>query len=174
MLFNITHLFIVLSILVLLFIKTEFPWHVYTFVLILLCTQLYLVYSDFNRKVEEFDATSAGAQDASGALALHPLDTSALTKLTTIPDKIKFHVNEGLDDLISVGKNKDNYIQVDPNDKTNTQYADKSVRLAYKHIDYLLAKIKLFDLGIYNALVPGGPAPAPDTSQQDNSGGDMG
>lgn len=142
MLFKLLHLFIVSSVFLLLVIKMDFSWGIYVFVLALLSVQLYLVYTE-NKVItrEEFED--------SGNTNIHPLDFTGMKQLTSVPEKVAAHVNDGIQSIIDVSKSHDNFVNLDV-----TKYPDIRVRLAYKHIDYLLEKIKLFDSAIYEALVP--------------------
>jgi hypothetical protein len=95
--------------------------------------------------------TSAGGEISPELKCCNSLDTTKLVKLTKVPNIIKNNVNEGIEELIQTSKNKDESSFLVPQ---NTKYVDENVRKQYKHIDYLLEKIRLFDDDIYKVLVP--------------------
>lgn len=146
--FDAIHLFVVVSILALVLIRTEFPGYLYAFVLALLFVQLFLVYTDHTKRQVVGETYVDPSTDG---YSVHPLDVSGMTKLTTLPDRIKADVSEGIDELIAVSASQDSYIMLDTNDP---KYADQETRKAYKHIDYFLEKLHLYDGDIYEAVVP--------------------
>jgi hypothetical protein len=96
-------------------------------------------------------SASAGGEIPPELKCCNPLDTSKLVGLTKVPNIIKNNVNEGIEELIQTSKNKDESSFLVPQ---NTKYVDENIRKQYKHIDYLLEKIRLFDHDIYKVLVP--------------------
>jgi hypothetical protein len=133
---------VVLCICALLLTKAQFKAYTYTFVLVLLMIQLFLVYTDHKLRIERFE-------EAAGTL--ETLDSTSAKRLIEIPKVIKTDVNDGIQALIDSTTSED---ETSILYEKNVKYADSTVRKQYKHIDYLLEKIRIFNPVIYNTIVP--------------------
>jgi hypothetical protein len=108
--------------------------------------QLFFVYKHYSITTAEF------FEDTPENLkCCKTLDTATMSKLIGVPGTVTKHVNSGVQDLIDSAKSKDEYALLAPQ---NTKYKDENVRKEYKHIDYLLEKLKSYDENVYNKLVP--------------------
>lgn len=115
-----------------------------TFVIyvLLLSSQLALVYTELLQKNKE---------DFRENIALQSFDANGLEKLVDLPNKMTQPISSGLDLMIETTSGKSEYANIYDNMKL---YKSMQLRKEYKHIDYLLEKIKVFDKSIYNAIVP--------------------
>jgi hypothetical protein len=80
-----------------------------------------------------------------------PLDTESISKLQKLPQKVSTNINSGIQDLIDSTKGDIDTTTLLPENK---KYKDENIRKIYKHIDYFLEKVKIFDKNIYNVIVP--------------------
>jgi hypothetical protein len=145
----------IVLILVLIVIKYKFPPHTYYIICIILIGQLFFVYTKNNtynsETFEEVIQTSLIDQISPELKCCNKIDTEKLAKLTKVPSIVKNNVNDGIQELIESTKGKEESATLEAQ---NTKYTNPKVRKDYKHIDYLLEKIKLFDHDIYSAIVP--------------------
>ena len=139
--FTYVHVFIVVSIAILIIIKVDISIQMFLFLFSMLSIQFWLIYSKFKVSRKEL------FQDD---LTLHSLDIASLKKLQNLPKHAQTYINNGLDALIETTTSKTELSQLSPEDKI---YSDVNVRKQYKHIDYLLQKIKEFDINVYDALI---------------------
>lgn len=141
MFLHIVHWIIVTLVFILIMIKYEFSTHVYFTLLLILSLDLFFVYTKYKQhKTEQFEETT-----------LHPLDTVGMKKVFEIPGIIQDNVVDGVQTMIDSTSADDEMSTIYD---TNDRYKDVQVRKAYKHIDYLLEKIKRFDSKIYESMVP--------------------
>lgn len=136
---TVCHLSVLALVAFLVIFKVKLGAFTYFVLVTLLVTQL--VYVSMRLDLEPFD-------DDATALTLHKLDTESMGNLTKLPTQIKNDVVPGIQQLIDNSKSNEEIAMIYPKD-----YPDDNVRIAYKHIDYLLEKIKLFSIDIYNALM---------------------
>jgi hypothetical protein len=139
--FNTVHALIVVSILLLILIKHEFSLVNYVFVLVILCTQLFLVRTSYACRMEQFE---------DGVSKFRKVDTDSMSKLYGLPLQIKTHISGGIQTLIDNMKANNPVSLIQSSD---AQYSDERVRKQYKYVNYMLEKIKLFDAKIYSEIV---------------------
>lgn len=166
--FNIIHISIVTLILLFILVKCDIPNFRYFIMFVILCGQLFFVYNEYlynqthlfelyeepvsNVPTNTSTNTTANAPIVPKELeCCHAVDVAKISKLKDIPNLVKSNINVGIQELIDTSKDDDDYALLAPQ---NTKYTDETVRKQYKHIDYLLAKIKAFDKDIYNLIVP--------------------
>lgn len=115
-----------------------------TFVIyvLLLSSQLALVYTELSQKNNEHFRDNPGLQ---------PFDANGLQKLVDLPNNMTQPISSGLDLMIENTSGKSEYSNIY---NTMTSYKDTQRRKEYKHIDYLLEKIKVLDKSLYSSMVP--------------------
>lgn len=148
MLVHLTEWLIVILTLYLIMVKYDFSVFIYTSLLLVLMIELFFVYNKYKKNcLEMFEDTKV----APTATELHTLDTIGMSKLWKIPGVVQTNVVGGVQAVIDSTSSDDEMATLYD---TNSKYKDAELRKSYKHIDYLLEKIRLFDSKIYEALVP--------------------
>lgn len=150
------HIFIVLSVTVLVLIKFNMTMSMFLTLFGMLSIQLYMVYYNYCVHVKEH---------FSDIPSLHNFDKQALEKLYTIPHDAQLLVSSGLDALIATTSSKTESTILS---ERNKNYEAESIRKEYKHIDYFLEKLHVFDANIYESLVPNFSKDDDQTMDMDN------
>lgn len=113
--------------------------------LFLLISQLSLLYFELERKRnEQFNENG-------GDVKIQEFNKNFLWKLVDLPKRISQPISSGLDVMLESTTGKSEYSNIYQN---MHQYKDANLRKQYKHIDYVLEKIKVLDKNIYNQIVP--------------------
>lgn len=153
MLFNILHLIIVISLFVLILIKVDLNVFTYIIVVTLLSNQLYILYVE-NTHIQGREPFAI-TDDTSNGLKFPKVNPIKIDEYEALIEKtpivIKTHINDGIQDLIDSSKSKDEYSTLY---ERHDSYKDAEKRKQYKHVDYLLEKLKLADKDFYAAVVP--------------------
>jgi hypothetical protein len=87
---------------------------------------------------------------------LKTLDMTGISRLYSIPGKVKNHIVPGIQTLIDSSKSQETIAMVYPKDY------DTATMIDYKQIDYMLEKIKVFSEDIYHSLIPQSDKISPD------------
>jgi hypothetical protein len=134
-------LIVIFIILILLKYGTEsnFTFAIYLF---LLTSQLTLLHLELEQKKQE---------NFKDNITMQSFDAGGLQKLVELPNKMTQPISSGLDLMIENTSGKTEYSNIYSNMKN---YKDINRRKEYKHIDYLLEKIKVLDKNIYATLIP--------------------
>lgn len=117
---------------------------VFLMMFMILSVQMYFIHTSQNQKLESFDETDS-------IIKLKDLDLTHVRKLGELPNVTKKNINEGLDAVIASTSGKGEFSSLY---ESTARYKDENVRKAYKHIDYFLEKVKLYDDQLYESLVP--------------------
>lgn len=167
------HTLVVVSLLVIILARPTWGSNTtYMSVFGILLVQLYFVFAQF--RLETFvdtpatDATvTTVPTEDNASTTLHSINTASMSKLINIPSKIQKDITGGMDDLLHTMKGKEDKVAMLMSQ--NKRYANQNVRKQYKHIDYLLEKVKIFNNAVYDALVPEYPKEAYDKMREEDN-----
>lgn len=128
---------------------------VFIIMLSILITQMYMIQKDKIINLENYEESEV--------LKIKDLDLTHVKKLGDLPNVTKRNINDGLDAIISSTSGKGEFTSLY---ESTERYKDEGVRKAYKHIDYFLEKLNLFDGKIYDVIVPNYSKEVYDANQQ--------